>query len=41
MDNNLVSLTFNDRFSSHGWCAYDSMNFFFMESTNENMVIPP
>lgn len=34
--NNLIAQTtlFNDRFSSHGWCAYDSMNLHLIESAN-------
>ncbi|MDD3393746.1 MAG: hypothetical protein PHG19_03770 [Anaerotignum sp.] len=33
---NMIAQTtaFNDRFSSHGWCAYDSMSFDLMESAN-------
>lgn len=35
LDNMIAQTTaFNDRFSSHGWCAYDSMNFSLMESAN-------
>ena len=34
--NNIIAQTtlFNDRFSSHGWCAYDSMNFHLIENAN-------
>lgn len=35
LDNMIAQTTaFNDRFSSHGWCAYDSMKFSLMESAN-------
>ena len=35
LENMIVQTTaFNDRFSSQGWCAYDSMNFSLMESAN-------
>lgn len=35
LENMIVqTTTFNDRFSSQGWCAYDSMNFSLMESAN-------
>lgn len=35
LDNMIAQTTaFNERFSSHGWCAYDSMNFSLMESAN-------
>lgn len=35
LDNMIAQTTaFNERFSSHGWCAYDSMNFSLMEKAN-------
>lgn len=35
VDNMIAQTTaFNDRFSSHGWCAYDSMSFSLMERAN-------
>ena len=35
LDNMIEQTTaFNDRFSSYGWCAYDSMSMALMESAN-------
>ncbi len=31
--------TFNDRFSSYGWCVYDSMNFSLIENANAQFEI--